>query len=197
LAAGTLVQIIEPSVFGLDTMASRVVTLSVEGLSSGTLNIAIGSVTGVITSGIGRRGVTLSLGAGDTGNVAVTLSSASGSITFARARLELGNKANSWVSRPITSEAALCQRYFWTPGATFLIDAFQAALSYSAAPLTLPVTMRAVPTVTFTVPIEGNINNGERNLAAQSTSALQFLIRAATQGRVYAQFSNILVNAEI
>jgi hypothetical protein len=54
-----------------------------------------------------------------------------------------------------------------------------------------------VPTVTFTVPIEGNINNGERNLAAQSTSALQFLIRAATQGRVYAQFSNILVNAEI
>jgi hypothetical protein len=197
LSTGGVTQVIEPAVFGFDTLASRIVTLSVEGLATGTLNVAIGSATGTITGGSGRRSVTLTLGAADTGNISVTLTAASGAITFSRVRLETGNRANTWLSRPLPAETLLCQRYFWAPGFIFLLDTFQVQYGYMLLPMAMPVPMRVLPAITFTILQEANIYNGERNITAISTGVIQFTVRAATQARVYAQFGNILLSAEL
>lgn len=120
LASGAIQQVIEPSQWGFVSLASTQLTLSLEGLSA-DLAVTIGSATGTITAGSGRRSVTLTTGAGDTGNIVVQIARATaGSVTFARIKLEAGSTATAWQARPAAHELRLCQRYCQTsypPGA--------------------------------------------------------------------------------
>lgn len=112
LASGTIVQAIEPAVWGLSSLASMQVTVSVADPSA-DLTVTVGTATGTITAGSGRRSVTITTNSGDTGNLPVKIAKASGSgVTFGRVKLELGASATSWQPRPQPQELALAYRYF-------------------------------------------------------------------------------------
>lgn len=114
LAAGAIQQVVEPSQFGFASLASTQLTLSVEAPSA-DLAVTIGSATGTILAGSGRRSVTLTTGAGDTGNLLVQVARATaGSLTFARIKLEAGATATPWQAQTAANELRLCQRYCQT-----------------------------------------------------------------------------------
>jgi len=102
--SGPLVQVIEaPRVAGL------AVTFSVED-PSGTVGVNVDGVTGTITAGTGRRGVTLTVPSGSTGNVTLTITAAG--VTYKNPQLEAGNAATAFDARPFGAELALCLRYY-------------------------------------------------------------------------------------
>lgn len=109
LASGEIAQVVERAFWGLASLASTTVTLSVESPMQ-DLAVVIGSASGTIAAGAGRRGVTLTTGAGDTGNVTVKVArSGGGSASFGRVKLELGAGATPWQGRP--EEGWLAARY--------------------------------------------------------------------------------------
>lgn len=151
LASGEIAQIVERAFWGQASLASTSVSLSVESPTQ-DLAVAVGSATGTITAGTGRRGVTLTTAAGDTGNIAVRLArSGGGAVSFGRVKLETGAGATAWQGRP--EEAWLAARYCHVlrPGAAGvrlaagqLVDTGELSVG-----IPLPAPMRtASPTVT-------------------------------------------------
>lgn len=67
LTSGAIIQPVEPALWGLSSLASLPLTLSVEDLTGGSLAVTIGSQSGTIIAGAGRRSVTLTPAVGDTG----------------------------------------------------------------------------------------------------------------------------------
>lgn len=104
--SGPLVQVIEAP-----NLAGVTVTVSVGDLTSGDLNVDIDGVTGTITAGAGRRGVTLVVPSSSTGNVTLTLTPAAGAVTYKQAQLERGSTASAFEFRSAAIEWALCLRY--------------------------------------------------------------------------------------
>jgi hypothetical protein len=167
IVTGAIRQVMETVAFGVVNLASQQVTISIEDLTSGNLTVQTGSVSGVITSGSGRRSVTLTLGAGDTGNLAVTLTPVSYPVSFRRVKLELGASATPWQARPLTLETALCQRYFFTtyneaaaPGTASYSGAFSLLTPtthnyHTVAQMSFPARMRATPTLVVYSPHNG------------------------------------------
>lgn len=151
LTSGALVQLIEPAAFGLSTLASTQLTVSVEGLAGGNLTVGAGSASGTITAGSGRRSVTLTTAAGDTGNLAIRLAPASSAVSFASVRVEFGAAASPWIPRPAGIERLLCQRYFAAgigSPANFGVAWHPAYVTSVRIPF--PTLMRATPTMTLT-----------------------------------------------
>ena len=104
--SGPLVQVIEAP-----NLAGETITVSVDGLSGGNLDVNVEGVTGVIAASASRAGVTLAVPSTSTGNVTVTLTPASGAVTYKRVQVELGSVATAFEWRPNQVEIALCQRY--------------------------------------------------------------------------------------
>lgn len=151
LASGEIAQVVERAFWGHASLASTVLTLSAESPSQ-DLAVTIGSTTGTIPAGVGRRSVTLTTGAGDTGNLTVKLArSGGGSVSLGRVKLELGSAATPWQARP--EETWLAARYCHAirPAATgvrlatgLLIDTGEFSVS-----ITLPAPLRTnTPVVT-------------------------------------------------
>lgn len=112
LASGTVAQLIEPAVWSVASFASTQLTLSTDDPSA-DLAVTIGTTTGTINGGSGRRSITLTTGSGDIGNLPVKIAKASGTgVTFARVKLEIGAAATPWQARSAPQELALAQRYF-------------------------------------------------------------------------------------
>lgn len=197
LASGTVQQMVEPALWGMDGFASLPLVLSVEDLSGGALVVTIGSASGTITAGSGRRGVSLTPAAGDGGPLPVRLSPASGSVSFRRIKLEVGAAASPWEPRSLASETQLCEHYHWRPRIAFMLDAYQVAGAYAQQILVFPTTMRATPAVSYAVAFEGNVAEGDRWIGALSSSIGVIGLRAAALGRAYAQFSDIAFDAEL
>ncbi len=107
-------QVIEPLVFGETSFASRSVTFSVQSLTGGDLTVSFGGASATLAAGTGIRAVTLTTTAGATGVQALTLTRLNGAPAFRRAKLEIGDSATPWQSRPMPQELALCMRYFET-----------------------------------------------------------------------------------
>ena len=105
--SGPLVQVIEAP-----NLAGKTITVSVEGLSGGSLNVNVEGVTGVIAASAVRAGVTLNVPSTSTGNVTVTLTPASGTVTYKRVQVEVGSAATVFEWRPAQVEISLCQRYY-------------------------------------------------------------------------------------
>jgi hypothetical protein len=106
-AGGVLTQIVEQP-----GLAGTTVTFSVEDLTGGDLSVDIEGQSGTIAAGPGRRGVTLAVPAGSSGNVAVKWGPASGAVSYRRVQLNEGAHARPFERRHPAAELALCQRYF-------------------------------------------------------------------------------------
>lgn len=112
LASGELEQVVETARWGHASFASLQVSVSVEEPSE-DLTVTFGSQTGTISAGDGRRSVTLSLAAGDTGNLSFKIKrSVAGSVTFARPKVEIAPVATPWAPRDAVAELGLCYRYY-------------------------------------------------------------------------------------
>lgn len=197
LSSGAIVQPVEPAAWGFSSLAGVPVTVSVEGLSGGSLAVAVGSQSGTISAGAGRRSVTLTPATGDSGILAVSLAPASGAVSFARVKLEVGRVATAWSARPRSAEQILCRRYYWRPGSTLLIDAYQAATTASRQTLPLPVPMRTTPTVSCAVAQEINVQGTDRGIVATSAEWAYAYVTAQALGRVRAAFDGIVFDAEL
>lgn len=102
--SGPVVQVIEAptGVYGAS------VTFSVED-PTGTISITVGGVSGSITAGSGRRGVTLMIPSGS-GNLIVQWSATG--VTYRLPQLELGDNATAFDHRQNSIELILCTRYY-------------------------------------------------------------------------------------
>ncbi|PZU84081.1 MAG: hypothetical protein DI527_23175 [Chelatococcus sp.] len=197
LASGAIVQPVEPALWGVASFAGLPLTLSVEGLAGGALSVSVGSASGVIASGSGRRGVTLTPAAGDTGPLSVSLTPAGGAVTLMRIKLEFGRRASVWGARPATVEEALCCRYHWRPEAGLSLDAYQAAGGPAQQAIVLPVRMRAVPSSAFAMSGAANVAAGSETLIVLSRREARASVAAAATGRVQASFGTIVFDAEL
>jgi hypothetical protein len=198
LAKGAIVQAVEPALWGVTSFAGRPLTLSVEDLSGGALMVGIGSESGTIAAGAGRRGLTLTPAAGDTGNLRIRLAPASAAISFRRIKLEFGAAATAHQHRPLTQEQLLCWRHYWRHEGTIRLDAYQVAGGSSRQLIALPARMRATPSVSFAVVSDANIQGGtERGIHAISAHGAYASMVAASTGRVQAEFGDITFDAEL
>lgn len=160
LASGEIVQVVEAP-----DLAGQSVTLSVEDLTGGDLNIDIEGQTGGITAGAGRKGATLTVPVTSTGNVSVSLSPASGSVTFKRVKLETGITATNYHSQLISQDLAQCQRYYFktynqtaAPGTATTTGYTTVRAPTSDRPVLqrdLPVSMRSGASLTMYSPNSG------------------------------------------
>lgn len=162
LTSGTLVQIVEPSLIsGFSSLASTDVTVSMENPSDDML-VSFGSQSGVISAGSGRQAVTLTMDAGDTGNLSFKIAkdSGTGSCTFSRVKLETGSNATRWESNVDAVEKALAWRYFQhTPGpiaAPALADSFASRDVF----IGFRAPMRTVPSMDFLFVDAGDVAIG-------------------------------------
>lgn len=166
IASGTIVQVVEAGFW--PALQGKSLTLSVEDLTGGSLAVEVGSQSGTITPGSGRRGVALTLGAGETGNVTVRLAPASSAVSFKRVQLELGIIPTAWSPRALALEHLLCARYFYktnrlthVPGSTDLrgrlshVDASSATTAKLELSRPFHVHMRTLPTITWYSPSTG------------------------------------------
>lgn len=146
LTSGAVVQIVEsPGLAGLD------VTVSVEDLSGGDLSVDIHGQTANIASGTGRKGVTITVPSGVTGDLTLKLSPASGAVTFKRVKLELGGVATAWNPRPAPLEYELCLRYYerlsGTSGDRYIRRGYGSNTGASYYPIQFFAKKRVAPTV--------------------------------------------------
>ena len=83
-----------------------------------------------------------------TANVEVEFTASGGTRTLQNVQLEAGNVASAFEQRPIVTELASCQRYFWrhAPTGISYITHVYAGSQYRLT-LPLPVTMRVIPSV--------------------------------------------------
>lgn len=150
LTSGAIAQPIESALWGVANFASTTFTVSVESPSA-DVAVGLGSVNGIITAGSGRRSVTLTTGAGDTGNLIFTINkSTAGTVTFERIKLELGSASTAWQPRSLGDELVLAKRYWQKVGgeAAGDIHVRSAAMgqTYLIASIQIPVEMRITPT---------------------------------------------------
>lgn len=197
LSAGALVQPVEPALWGLSSFAGLPLTLSVEGLSGGALSVSVGSVSGSVAAGAGRRSVTLTPAAGDTGALLVSLAPVGPAVSLRRVKLEIGRRASTWAARPATLEELLCARYFWRPESSLALDAYQAAGGAVAQTLILPTRMRATPSAAFAVSGTVNVAGGSPALTVLSRREARVSVAASAVGRVQATFGSIAFDAEL
>lgn len=197
LNSGAIVQPVEPALWGGASFAGVTLTLSVEDLTGGDLSVTIGSRSGTITAGSGRRFVTLTPAAGDVGALMVRLLPSAGAVSFGRIKLERGPLATGWAARPLSVEQALCRRYHARLDGQILIDAYQAAAGASRQAIILSVPMRATPAASFAVSSEINVQGVDRGVVAQSPGCAYAYVTALALGRVRAAFDAIAFDAEL
>lgn len=141
--SGPLVQVIETP-----GLAGQVVTVSVED-PSGSISVSVDGATGSITAGSGRRGVTLTVPSGSTGNVTLTLTATG--VTYKRIKVERGLAATPWYYVPYSNMLSACQRYlpmFRSTGTASILGSGGMANTtvLAACTVTFPVTTRIPPT---------------------------------------------------
>lgn len=198
LSTGTIIQPVEPALWGVASFALRPLCLSVEDLSGGDLSVTIGNQSGTIGAGSGRHSLTLTPAVGDTGTLAVRLAPMSGAVSFRRIKLEFGSAATGWALRSLLQDELLCRRYHWRRAGTLLLDAYQAAAGSVRQEIALPSLMRTTPSVSFAASLEINIQNGtDRTIAALSPETAYAEITAQALGRVRAAFDTIVFDAEL
>jgi hypothetical protein len=116
-----------------------------------------------------------------------SLGQQSGTFDVAQVQLEAGPVATPFERRPIGTELALCQRYYWALGRNVSIGVATATgFGYSAyVPVQFPARMRVAPTVSTTLSSSSNIlQNGAISIG---TSGFDFFIQ--TNGATSPSFS--------
>lgn len=212
LASGEIAQVVERAFWGHASLASTTMTLSVEAPTN-DLSVTIGSATGTIPAGSGRRSVTLTTAPGDIGDTTVKLArSGGGSVSFGQVKLELGASATGWQRRPEESWLAARYCHVVRPGAAgvrlgagLLIDTGELSVS-----IALPAPLRVSnPTVTQSglsrkIFAEAMITGLGASSAHGTLLSLTLISSAITAGQTYAALlvtsgssSHLTVEAEL
>jgi hypothetical protein len=155
----------------------------IEGLSilSGTYTL---NWTGTATATVNGTGVAKGGNVTLTGGSNCTVRFSSG--TFSLPQLEVGTVATPFERRPIRTELALCQRYYYasnTNSTTRRRWAGSTAGSYLAHELTFPVTMRAVPTVSTATPLLTNCSTLSSGMV--TPNAVAWTVTSTIAGGVF------------
>jgi len=160
LSSGAILQVLEAP-----QLAGETVTLSLEDVSGGDVDVEVAGVAATITAGTGRRSASLLMPSGASGNVAVRLAPAGAPVSFRRAKLERGGTATAFHPRLAGEELALCQRYYFktydqetAPGTATDIGYVTMRAPTNDRPVLqrdLPVTMAPGATVTMYSPYSG------------------------------------------
>jgi hypothetical protein len=123
-----------------------------------------------------------------TANVEVEFTASGGTRTLQNVQLEAGSVASAFERRPIGTELALCQRYYWrwtAAGNTISYYTMAQARATTAYVLiagpTLPVTMRVIPTIT-TSNMTAELPNGTTNALVNETVASGNLATPSNSG---------------
>lgn len=175
--SGALIQVMEAP-----GLASTTVTVSVED-PSGSISVDVDGVTGTITAGAGRRGVSIAVPSGSTGNVTLKLTATG--VTYKRVQVELESTATAFEVRPIGVETLLCQRYCFSIS-TASGNAFVGAAGYGSTSaigfLYLPVQMRVVPagTAAGLLHMTPGTGSGAANLVSVSAQIIAILLTQTT-----------------
>lgn len=178
--SGPLVQVIEAP-----NLAGKTITVSVEGLSGGSLNVDVEGVTGIIAASASRAGVTLAVPSTSTGNVTVTLTPASGEVTYKRVQVELGSVATGFEWRPQQIETDLAQRYFWqgVPSGSGINTNIYTGSAYQSFFIQFPVRMRSVPAASQTgVSLSVALDSTYGINLSPSTNGCRILVRSVSSG---------------
>ena len=187
--SGPIVQVIEAQ-----ALAGEIVTLSVEDLTGGNLDVYIEGQTGTISAGSGRNSVTLTIPASSTNDIAAQLIPASSAVTYKNIRLERGSSATAWTPRFRPEEQSLCMRYYQRFKVT-LRDADYAGLNWAQKRIYFLVPMRAVPTITEGSSVDLNLYyKGTTNVGLDGFDAA---IRSLNAGDFYASVWDIQAESEL
>ncbi|MEO4000989.1 DUF2793 domain-containing protein [Mesorhizobium sp. CAU 1732] len=114
-------------------LAGSVVTISVDAPSN-PLHVTLGSKSGTIPAGSGRRHVTLSLGTGEPDNLKLVIEVTS-STSFGEVQVERGPRPTPFEARPAALEEVLCRRYFEAVHPVFSGATVSGAPSGSSRPI--------------------------------------------------------------
>ncbi|MFE1815638.1 DUF2793 domain-containing protein [Metapseudomonas otitidis] len=180
LTSGTICQVVESP-----SAASQAITVSVED-PSGTITVTLGngsgssSVSGTITAGSGRRGVTLTVPSSVTGDMKVRLSGSS--VSFKRPKAEFGSLATTFIASTVRDTQSACFRYYYVFSGSESANSIFSAGGTSNNSLTmkapLPVRMRAAPATTTNIIYSGYtagpISSSQWNLAAAGVGYTTF-----------------------
>lgn len=193
--SGALEQVIDvthaAALAGSADLSGASLTLSVQDLSA-PLAVLIGTQAATLPSGSGRRSVTVTLDGSETGHVTVRLQA--GSVcSFRKVKLEIGSAATPWVGEPLDLEEFRCRRYYQLLPGAGAAPAILGALGQRAAgtfidiPCTLPVPMRAAPTLVTSGPVwVGGTPSGNQiafyNMAGAAWTALSGTLTVTTAG---------------
>lgn len=188
LTAGNLNQIVELATWGLTSLASTTVTVSVEAPSA-DMTVTFGTSSGTITAGSGRQSVTFTTGAGDAGNLTCIIAKATaGTVTFGRVKLELGSATSAWQPRPGAEELTLCKRCYQRIGGIVQFDlmnrAYQLAGLAVVHTMILPVEMRATPTAAK-IGTFGVVNCGQPTVSPATAKTFRLFVTATVSGDTY------------
>jgi len=201
LTSGEISQAIEPEAFGIPSFAGTTVTLSLSGLSGGSLLTTIGVAGVVLTPSSDRQSATFAVSGGHTGALWLKLAPVGPAVNFRDIKLEVGGAATAFQLTPFSQDELLCFRYFWRiRGQIPLFLYAQAIANYFFNSLATPVTMRTTPTVTRTLGAYGNLYGGSTaNASADGISAncIRLSIRAHAAGECYANFNDVQCSAEL
>ena len=196
LSAGAIIQIVEPSLWGLTSFAGMPLTLSVEALTGAALEIALGGSSARLQPGQGLASVTLTPDAGESGALPLRLAAVAGAARFQRVKLELGRQATGRSLRSAVEEERLCRRYHWRREGALALDGYQAAGGAVRQELTLPVRMRTTPSVSFTASQPLNLQ-GAATITALSAESVVAAATAAATGRVRVELTAVAFDSEI
>ena len=113
----------------------------------------------------------------------------SGTLTVTGIQIEPGSIATPFERKPFGQELMLCQRYFFSTGVNEIKMANYAAGNYvtSLSTMFFPVSMRVVPTVTYSV--SATVNCSTLISDKKTTQAVSTAATAAAVGIFSAQFS--------
>lgn len=201
LASGSIIQVVEPAIFGLGDIANETLTISLDHVSGAAVTLSVFGDDRIIDAVGGRSSTSFQVPGGHGGTIEITLAALSGPAGVARVKMEIGSGATPYQARALPVEETLANRYFKHiegPIALFLYA--QAYGNYFFNSLPTPVTMRAVPTVSRVLGAYGNIfaNDPAQAVAtATSPTAFRLSIRANAAGECYANFNSISLDAEL
>ncbi|MCY0151686.1 hypothetical protein OEG86_04895 [Hoeflea alexandrii] len=201
LASGSIIQVVEPAIFGLGDIANETLTISLDHVSGAAVTVSVFGDDRIIDAVAGRSSTSFQVPGGHGGTIEITLAALSGPAGVARVKMEIGSGPTPYQARALPLEETLANRYFKHiegPIALFLYA--QAYGNYFFNSLPTPVTMRTVPTVSRVLGAYGNIfaNDPAQAVAtATSPTAFRLSIRANAAGECYANFNSISLDAEL
>jgi Protein of unknown function (DUF2793) len=197
LASGSIIQVLEPELWGETNFANAVMTVSIDDLTGGNLEVSLGSATQAITPGSGRRGATLTVPSTATGALELRLATQGTAVSFTRVKVEAGPSFSDWEPRAAPVELQLCRRYFSRVGGENVYQVFGTGYVVSAQLayiLLRPPLMRVIPALSVNLPDDFAVASGTSfvrctGLYAATTGLDGFLLGAQVASGLTAGFA--------